>query len=254
MSTNKKEKINKTENKSKQKNSSSSKDISDSPPFNTSDSSFLLTMEQLVSNEKQVRENAAQKAQKFLHVSYSNNEELYQKISRSLFYFFWNTDKSAYQLAMAKLVASFIYINNENKNKLIPKHKLWITTFLSEISKKFQNIDVLRLDKYIMLCDQVISTYLTACLENKFYKSIISLISNFNNEIINNRNYNYTFESNKIKVFSRFIKLLLDNDNKNIKNKDDYLNNEEKGFIGFYKKLLYFFNSIKDKRETKLFS
>ena len=194
MSTNKKDKINKTENKSAKKSSSPSKDISQSLPFNTSDSSFLLTMEQLVSNDKQVRENAAKKAQSFLHSSYSNNEELYQKISRSLFYFFWNTDKSAYQLAMANLIASFIYINNEDKNRLIPKHKLWITTFLSEISKKFQSIDVLRLDKYIMLCDQVISTYLTACLENKFYQSIINLIKNFNNEIDNNKKYIFNYK------------------------------------------------------------
>ena len=248
-----------TSNKKKKSNNKNNS-INETPeaqnPFNTSDSSFILTMEQLVSNDKTIRENSALKAKKYLHKSYSNNEELYQKISRSLFYFYWNTDKSAYQLSMAKLIASFIFINDEDKSKLVPKYKLWISTFLSEISKKFQSIDVLRLDKYIMMCDQVISTYLSACLENKLYKSITYLINYFIREIENNNNYNFSFESNKIKVISRFIKLLLENNNENnlIKNKDDYLNNEENGFIIFFKKLLNFYKTIKDKRETKLFT
>ena len=264
MSSNKK-KDNKNKQKSKNKGEnetiksvSSSKDTPSSPQaFNTSDPSFLETMEQLVSNDKEIREKAAQKTKEYLKESYSNTDELYEKISRSLFYFYWNTDKSAYQLAMAKLIASFIYISEDDKTKLIPKHKLWITTFLSEISNKFQKIDVLRLDKYIMMCDQVISTYLTACLENKFYKSIINLVKYFIKEIENNNNFNFTFESNKIKVMSRFVKLLLqkNSDDKNeLKNKEDYLNDEENGFIMFYKKLLMLYMTIKDKREIKNFT
>ena len=264
MSSNKK-KDNKNKQKSKNKGEnetiksvSSSKDTPSSPQaFNTSDPSFLETMEQLVSNDKEIREKAAQKTKEYLKESYSNTDELYEKISRSLFYFYWNTDKSAYQLSMAKLIASFIYISEDDKTKLIPKHKLWITTFLSEISNKFQKIDVLRLDKYIMMCDQVISTYLTACLENKFYKSIINLVKYFIKEIENNNNFNFTFESNKIKVMSRFVKLLLqkNSDDKNeLKNKEDYLNDEENGFIMFYKKLLMLYMTIKDKREIKNFT
>ena len=99
------------------------------PHFNTLDKTFLKVMEQLVSNDKSLRENAAQKVRQYLHNSYSNSEEIYQKISRSLFYFFWNTDKPAYQLSMAKIIASFIYINPDEKNKLIPKNRLWISTF-----------------------------------------------------------------------------------------------------------------------------
>ena len=256
-------KKNKSNKKSNQKNNSCNETSTESKAFNTSDSSFLQTMEQLVSNDKTIRENAAQIAKKYLHESYTNDLELHQKISKSLFYFYWNTDKPQYQLAMAKLIASFIYINEEDKTKLIPKYKLWTSTFLSEISKKFQSIDVLRLDKYIMMCDQVMSTYLCACLENKLYKSIIYLIKYFIKEIDNSNNFNYTFESNKIKVISRFLTLLLkeeneDNkenkENNNIKNREDFLNNEENGFIIFYKKLLLFYKEIKDKRETKLFT
>ena len=226
------------------------------PHFNTLDSSFLSTMEQLVSNDKSIREKAAEKTKKFLNTSYSNAEELYQKISRSLFYFFWNTDKPSYQLAMAKLIASFIYINPDDKNKLIPKNRLWISTFLSEMSKKFQSIDALRLDKYVMLIDQVMSTYLNACLENKLFKSVICLINYFIKESENNNNFNFTFEANKIKVISRFIKLILNSDDKiegNIKNKEEFLNNEESGFATFYKKLLIFYIHMKDKREIKNF-
>ena len=226
------------------------------PHFNTLDTSFLKIMEQLVSNDKSIRENAAQKVRQYLHISYSNSEELYQKISRSLFYFFWNTDKPAYQLAMAKIIASFIYVNPEDKNKLIPKNRLWISTFLSEMSKKFQNIDSLRLDKYIMMVDQVMSTYLNACLENKFFKSVIHLINYFIKESENNNIFNFTFEANKIKVISRFLKLILNSDDRiegNIKNKDEFLNNEESGFATFYKKLLIFYKNMKDKRQIKNF-
>ena len=226
------------------------------PHFNTLDKTFLKVMEQLVSNDKSLRENAAQKARQYLHISYSNSEEIYQKISRSLFYFFWNTDKPAYQLSMAKIIASFIYINPDDKNKLIPKNRLWISTFLSEMSKKFQNIDSLRLDKYIMMIDQVMSTYLNACLENKFFKSVIHLLNYFIKEIENNNIFNFTFEANKIKVISRFVKLILNSDDRiegNIKNKDEFLNNEESGFATFYKKLLILYKNMKDKRQIKNF-
>ena len=226
------------------------------PHFNTLDKTFLKVMEQLVSNDKSLRENAAQKVRQYLHNSYSNSEEIYQKISRSLFYFFWNTDKPAYQLSMAKIIASFIYINPDDKNKLIPKNRLWISTFLSEMSKKFQNIDSLRLDKYIMMIDQVMSTYLNACLENKFFKSVIHLLNYFIKESENNNIFNFTFEANKIKVLSRFVKLILNSDDKiegNIKNKDEFLNNEESGFATFYKKLLILYKNMKDKRQIKNF-
>ena len=226
------------------------------PHFNTLDSSFLKTMEQLVSNDKTIREKAAQETKKYLQTSYSNSEELYQKISRSLFYFFWNTDKPMYQLSMAKIIASYIYLNPDDKNKLIPKNKLWISTFLSEMSKKFQNIDSLRLDKYIMMIDQVMSTYLSACLENKFFKSVIYLMNYFIKESEDKNNFNFTFEANKIKVLSRFVKLILNSDEKiegNIKNKEEFLINEESGFATLYKKLLIFYKNMKDKREIKNF-
>ena len=131
--------------------------------FNTNSKDFLETMEQLVSNDKSIRESSFPKIRKYLKSSYENNLELYQKISRSLFYFYYNTDKSNYQLSMAKLISSLIYLDEKNKI-LIPNHELWINTFLYELEKKFKTIDVLRLDKYIMLCDQVTSNYLMMIL------------------------------------------------------------------------------------------
>ena len=209
--------------------------------FNTNSKEFLETMEQLVSNDKSIRENSFPKIREYLKKSYENNLELYQKISRSLFYFYYNTDKSNYQLSMAKLISSLIYLEEKNKI-LIPNHELWINTFLSELEKKFESIDVLRLDKYIMLCDQVISNYLIACLENKFFSSIIYLIKNNNNDI---NNYNFSFESNKIKIINRFIKVLFDINNE-IKNKNEFINNKENGFINLYQNLLQFYLKIKD--------
>ena len=216
--------------------------------FNTNSKDFLETMEQLVSNDKSIRESSFPKIRKYLKSSYENNLELYQKISRSLFYFYYNTDKSNYQLSMAKLISSLIYLDEKNKI-LIPNHELWINTFLYELEKKFKTIDVLRLDKYIMLCDQVTSNYLIACLENKFFNSIIDLIKN--NDDINN--YNFSFESNKIKTINRFIKVLFDSNNE-IKHKYEFIKNKEKGFINFYQNLLKFFLSIKDKREIDFFN
>ena len=216
--------------------------------FNTNSKDFLETMEQLVSNDKSIRESSFPKIRKYLKSSYENNLELYQKISRSLFYFYYNTDKSNYQLSMAKLISSLIYLDEKNKI-LIPNHELWMNTFLYELEKKFKTIDVLRLDKYIMLCDQVTSNYLIACLENKFFNSIIDLIKN--NDDINN--YNFSFESNKIKTINRFIKVLFDSNNE-IKHKYEFIKNKEKGFINFYQNLLKFFLSIKDKREIDFFN
>ena len=217
--------------------------------FNTNSKEFLETMEQLVSNDKSIRENSFPKIREYLKKSYENNLELYQKISRSLFYFYYNTDKSNYQLSMAKLISSLIYLEEKNKI-LIPNHELWINTFLTELEKKFESIDVLRLDKYIMLCDQVISNYLIACLENKFFSSIIYLIKNNNNDI---NNYNFSFESNKIKIINRFIKVLFDI-NDEIKNKNEFINNKENGFINLYQNLLQFYLNIKDKREIDFFN
>ena len=172
--------------------------------FDTKDKNFLETMEQLVSNDKIIRENALPKLKIYLKNDYENIIELYQKISRSLFYFFFNTDKPNYQLSMAKLISNLIFINDNDK--LIPAHETWIDVFLSEFGKKFKSIDVLRLDKYLMLCDQVISTYLVACLENKEFNSVLNLINYFSQEIKNNSSsYNFSFESNKIKILNRFI-------------------------------------------------
>ena len=217
--------------------------------FDTTSKDFLETMEQLVSNDKIIRENALPKLKIYLKNNYENEFELYQKISRSLFYFFFNTDKPNYQLSMAKLISNLIFINDNNK--LIPAHETWIDTFLSEFGKKFKSIDVLRLDKYIMLCDQVISTYLVACLENNKFNSILNLINYFSQEIKNNSSsFNFSFESNKIKILNRFINILFD-ESSEIKNKQDFIKNN---FINLFKNLLTFYSVINDKREIEFFS
>ena len=216
--------------------------------FDTTSKKFIEIMEQLVSNDKAIRENAFPNLKIYLNNNYENNIELYQKISRSLFYFFFNTDKPNYQLSMAKLISNLIFINDNNK--LIPAHEIWINTFLSEFGKKFKSIDVLRLDKYIMLCDQVISTYLVACLENNEFNSVINLINYFSQEIQNNpSSYNFSFESNKIKIINRFINILFE-ENIEIKNKQNFINNN---FINLFTKLLEFYSVINDKREIDFF-
>ena len=52
------------------------------------------------------------------------------------------------------------------------------------------------------------------------------------------------------------MKLILNSDDwieGNIKNKDEFLNNEESGFVTFYNKLLILYKDMKDKRQIKNF-
>ena len=208
---------------------------------------FTLAMNELVSNDKLKREEGLNLTKKILLKKITNFEEVYKKIWKSLFYFFWNVDKNQYQLQMAKKIASFIFKNEEEK-ELIDKHENWINIFIKEFMRKFQSVDFLRSDKYLMLSDQIISTYLVFCLKNNNINSINKFPIYLENEIKNN-NYNFSFQANIIRIISRFISYVFKNEEKN----DNIKNFVNDKLSIFYSNLLSLFFNIKDKREIKLF-
>jgi len=208
---------------------------------------FTLAMNELVSNDKLKREEGLNLTKKILLKKITNFEEVYKKIWKSLFYFFWNVDKNQYQLQMAKKIASFIFKNEEEK-ELIDKHENWINIFINEFMRKFQSVDFLRSDKYLMLSDQIISTYLVFCLKNNNINSINKFPIYLENEIKNN-NYNFSFQANIIRIISRFISYVFKNEEKN----DNIKNFVNDKISIFYTNLLSLFFNIKDKREIKLF-
>ncbi len=208
---------------------------------------FIFAMNNLVSNDKIKREEGLKLTKKFLIKNISNYEEIYKKIWKSLFYFFWNVDKNQYQFQMAKKIASFIYKSDDEK-ELIDKHENWISIFINEFMRKFQSVDFLRSDKYLMLSDQIISTYLVSCLKNKKMNSINKFPIYLENEIKEN-NYNFSFEGNMIRIISRFVNYIFKNEEKNDNVQKFIMNN----LNNFFSNLLSLFLNMKDKREMKLF-
>ena len=208
---------------------------------------FIFAMNNLVSNDKIKREEGLNLTKKFLIKEISNYEEVYKKIWKSLFYFFWNVDKNQYQFQMAKKIASFIYKSDDEK-ELIDKHENWISIFINEFMRKFQSVDFLRSDKYLMLSDQIISTYLVSCLKNKKMNSINKFPIYLENEIKEN-NYNFSFEGNMIRIISRFVNYIFKNEEKN-DNVQKFIMNNLNNFVN---NLLSLFLNMKDKREMKLF-
>ena len=208
---------------------------------------FIFAMNNLVSNDKIKREEGLNLTKKFLIKNISNYEEIYKKIWKSLFYFFWNVDKNQYQFQMAKKIASFIYKSDDEK-ELIDKHENWISIFINEFMRKFQSVDFLRSDKYLMLSDQIISTYLVSCLKNKKMNSINKFPIYLENEIKEN-NYNFSFEGNMIRIISRFVNYIFKNEEKNDNVQKFIMNN----LNNFFSNLLSLFLNMKDKREMKLF-
>lgn len=209
---------------------------------------FLKLTEELVSNESTKREAALEKAKHFLQTIPNNSEghDLMSKLWKSIFYSFWNTDKRNYQLQISKQIAGFI---TSSSSILINTSQSWIESFINEFSIKFSSVDYLRLDKYIMLSDQIISTYLFECLNNKSekcFKQIISYVSYLIERIHNKNNYNFTFQSVHLKLIARFIEYVLND----ISNHNEFVSKYLKEFI---KVVFNYFIEMKEKREIKVF-
>ena len=205
---------------------------------------FLKLTEELVSNESIKREAALEKAKQYLQTipKDSTGGDLMSKLWKSIFYSFWNTDKRNYQLQISKQIAGFI----TSSSILINTSQMWIESFINEFSIKFSSVDYLRLDKYIMLADQIISTYLFECLNNKSFKQINAYVSYLIERIQNKSSYNFTFQSVHLKLIARFVEYVLTNAN----NHNEFVAKHLKEFIRL---VFAYFTDAKEKREIKVF-
>ena len=191
---------------------------------------FSKAMKDLVSDDSNKRENGLEETKKILtSLKIKNYSEIFDKIWKSLYYFFWNCDKSSYQLITAKKISNLILIK---ENELINNYEEFIISFIKVFSNKFQSIDFLRLDKYIMLTDQIISFYFSIIQKTNNNKNLM----NFFKILIENKNNSVSFANAIYKVIGRFIKL---NNNNEIMEK-------------FFEKFLEYFYLIKDKREINM--
>ena len=191
---------------------------------------FSKAMKDLVSDDSKNRENGLEEIKKILiSIKIKNYSEIFDKIWKNLYYFFWNCDKSSYQLITAKKISNLIL---KKENELINNYEEFIISFIKVFSNKFQSIDFLRLDKYIMLTDQIISFYFSIIQKTNNNKNLI----NFFKILIENKSNSVSFANAIYKVIGRFIKL---NNNNEIMEK-------------FFEKFLEYFYLIKDKREINM--
>lgn len=140
--------------------------------------------------DKTKREEHLCKLQSYLEKHIKSNENLtnetitnvvFPKIWKSLFYcylinlVFWNADKPVYQKQMAERIAKLL--ENCKHNEEIEKS--WMKSIVIEFSKKWTQIDFLRLDKYIFLLQTVIIHFFNIYLEEKQFSVKINNSARF---------------------------------------------------------------------------
>lgn len=146
---------------------------------------------------------------------------------------------------MANKIASFIY-KSDDKKDLINFHENWIFMFIHDLTIQFKKIDFLRVDKYLMLSDQVISNYFVACLNNKKFDSTNKLVDRLTKEI-NDEFYSFSLQANILKIISKFIDEIFKESNKNSKL---FIQNN---FATFFEKILNLLSEVRNKREYTIF-
>ena len=152
-------------------------------------------------------------------------------------------------MTLAKKVAHFIFKGEDSKSELIENYEEWIFAFIDEFMRKFGSVDFLRMDKYLMFSDQILSTFFVACVNKKKYTSINNLLNHLSFEIKNN-NYNFSFEANNLRIIARFIEYVFNKENEENKNVQNFIQNN---FLSFFDTILSLLYDVKDKRENKIF-
>jgi hypothetical protein len=87
-------------------------------------------------------------------------------------------------------------------------HNLWIKVFLFEFMKKWTSIDFLRLDKYIMLVQTVLTNYLDKAIEGGILKNIYAVFD-FLCESRKGGFYNFNFIACILKPISNALEKLI---------------------------------------------
>lgn len=81
--------------------------------------------------------------------------------------------------------------------------------FIFEFLRKWRSIDFLRLDKYILLSDKVLTTFLDYCIEKNLIKTISKFVY-FTKQSVKSEFYNFGFNNNMIKnIASRMPSILI---------------------------------------------
>jgi hypothetical protein len=99
---------------------------------------------------------------------------------------------------------SRLYIDTTIDDSNPKNYSIWIKTFLIEFLKKWTKIDFLRMDKYTMLTQTVIKTYLEYNLNIQNNENILNFFDHVDFSI-KSGHYNYSFIAVILKIFSYFI-------------------------------------------------
>jgi hypothetical protein len=113
-------------------------------------------------------------------------------------------DKPVYQKQIAERISK-LFIDSStnddsNSENLSTFYPLWIKTFLIEFLKKWTQIDFLRMDKYIMLVENVIKFYLEYNLSKRKFENLTNYFVYVENGL-NSGFYNYSFTSVILRLF-----------------------------------------------------
>ncbi len=93
---------------------------------------------------------------------------------------------------------------DDNSNFTAERFEIWIKMFIIEFIKKWSKIDFHRMDKYIMLTQNILKKYIYVNFQNENFDKILNFFEIISNSIESGI-YNFSFISIILKLISFFI-------------------------------------------------
>ncbi|NWR62047.1 RRP1B protein, partial [Bucorvus abyssinicus] len=131
--------------------------------------------QRLAANEKRIRDRALKKLRAYISVRTQRpaggfSQEDLLKIWKGLFYCMWMQDKPLLQEELADSISQLIHViqNTEARH-------LFIQTFWQTMSREWNGIDNLRLDKFYMLMRMILRQSFEVLKRNEWNESLIEL-------------------------------------------------------------------------------
>ncbi|KAF1356384.1 nucleolar protein,Nop52-domain-containing protein [Delphinella strobiligena] len=120
-------------------------------------------IKQLAANDRKIRDRALTSLRSYLsrNTPFTSTDLL--KLHKGLFYSMWSADKPRYQQALARDLASLCTVFTTSPNTL-----LFIRTFWQTMAREWTGIEALRMDKFLYLCRQYVSTGFALCVRNEW--------------------------------------------------------------------------------------